>query len=52
MNHLLMKTGKTFIEGKEATERFENAMKEIFRAPKPPKQEKPPKKAASGEKQK
>ena len=28
---------REYIEGKEATERFEGAMKALFRAPKPPK---------------
>jgi hypothetical protein len=37
---------KQFIEGKEATERFENAMKKLFRAPKPPKHK--PKKRKKG----
>jgi len=37
-------------EGPEALDRFEKNMSKLFRAPKPPKQEKPPKKAASGEK--
>jgi hypothetical protein len=28
---------REYIEGKEATERFEKAMQDIFRTPKPPK---------------
>jgi hypothetical protein len=39
-------------EGTEARKNFEQTMQSLFRAPKPPKEEKPPKKAASGEKQK
>jgi hypothetical protein len=39
-------------EGAEARKRFEEGMMKLFRAPKPPKQEKPSKKAASGEKKK
>jgi len=38
---------KEYIEGKEAIERFENAMKDIFRAPKPPKH-KPKKRIKKG----
>jgi hypothetical protein len=30
---------KNYIEGKEATKRFEQAMSKLFRAPKPPKHE-------------
>jgi hypothetical protein len=38
---------REYIEGKEATERFEKAMKTLFRAPKPPKH-KPKKRAKKG----
>jgi hypothetical protein len=38
---------KDYIEGKEAFERFENAMKGIFKAPKPPKH-KPKKRPKKG----
>jgi hypothetical protein len=34
-------------EGPKAGENFEETMKKLFRAPRPPKKEKPPKKAAS-----
>ena len=37
-------------EGAEARNKFEETMRKLFRAPKVAKQEKPPKKAASGEK--
>jgi len=37
---------KQFIEGKEATERFEGVMGTLFRAPKPPKHK--PKKRKKG----
>ena len=39
--------GKNYIEGKEATGRFEKAMKVLFQAPKPPKH-KPKKRARKG----
>jgi len=39
-----------FSEGLGARRNFEQTMQKLFRAPKPPKQEKPPKKTASGEK--
>jgi hypothetical protein len=38
---------KKYIEGKEATERFEQAMTTIFHAPKPPKH-KPKKRSQKG----
>jgi hypothetical protein len=38
---------KKFIEGKEAEERFNSAMKVLFRAPKPPKH-KPKKREKKG----
>jgi hypothetical protein len=41
-----------FNEGREALKQFEETMQKLFRAPRPPKQEKPPRKRASGEKQK
>jgi hypothetical protein len=37
---------REYIEGKEATKRFEKAMKALFRAPKPPKHK--PKKRNKG----
>jgi len=37
-------------KGADARRNFEQTMQKLFRAPKPPKQEKPPKKPASGEK--
>lgn len=39
-------------EGAEARKQFEETMQRIFRAPKPPKKEKPPKKPASGDREK
>jgi hypothetical protein len=39
-------------KGADARKNFEQTMQKLFRAPKPPKEEKPPKNAASGEKQK
>lgn len=39
-------------KGAGARKNFEDTMTKIFRAPKPPKLEKPPKKTASEEKQK
>jgi hypothetical protein len=36
--------------GKGARENFENTMHKLFRVPKPPKKEKPPKRTASEEK--
>jgi hypothetical protein len=41
-----------YVEGKEARKNFEEAMKKLFRAPKPPKQPNPPKKSASGDREK
>jgi hypothetical protein len=38
--------------GKEARKNFEDKMQKLFRVPKLPKQQKPPKKTASEEKQK
>ena len=38
---------REYIEGQEATERFEKAMKGLFRAPKPPKH-KPKKRVKKG----
>jgi hypothetical protein len=38
------------IKGAEARKNFEETMTKLFRAPKPPKREKQPKKAASEEK--
>jgi hypothetical protein len=43
-----MKPG--YISGKEARKNFEETMSKLFHAPKPPKKETPPKKAALGEK--
>jgi len=37
-------------EGVEARKKFEGTMTKLFRTPKPPKKEKPPKKTASKEK--
>jgi hypothetical protein len=34
-------------KGADARKNFEETMQKLFRAPKPPKEEKPPKKAAS-----
>jgi hypothetical protein len=46
----MVKGMNQYREGVEARKNFEQTMQKLFRAPKPPKQEKPPKKAASGEK--
>ena len=45
-----MKNEKIYDQGAEARKNFEQTMTKLFRAPKPPKPEKRPKKAASEEK--
>lgn len=43
---------RTYKEGADARKNFEQTMQKLFRAPKPPKKEKPPKKRASEDREK